>query len=87
MAKQKQYKILSKNELAVYKKNKAIKETRRNSFTNAILKAFSVVKQDKIRESERLGIKIKYFNQYNQKKKKEDILKVVNYWLSDLSEG
>ncbi len=87
MTKQKQFKILSKNELAIYKKNKALKESRRESFTNAILRAFSKIKEDKINNSERLAVKVKYFNQYNKKKKKDDILKVVNYWMSDLSKG
>jgi hypothetical protein len=86
MAKQKQYKILSKNELAIYKKNLAIKESRRESFTNAILRAFSVIRENKISNSQRLAVKVKYLNQYSRKKKKDDIMKVVNYWMSDLSQ-
>lgn len=83
MAKKKTYKPLSKQELALYKKNKQIIESRREPFTNSLLKLVKKVQDNKTNDSESLKVKVKYFNKYLKNKKTNDVTKVINYWMSD----
>lgn len=84
MATNKKYIPLSQKEIQLYKREKAIQETKREEKTNNALIALRKKNLAVINAYPTLKAKIEKFNTYLKKKKIEDIAKVIHYLVSDL---
>lgn len=83
MAKKITYKPYSKSEIELYKKQKKQLEDNRDQITNNSLIALRKKHLNTIKPEESLERKIRHFNKYIKSKKIDDIVKVVNYLLSN----
>lgn len=83
---QKRYKPLSSKELQLYKKKTKDLEKNRDKITNACITSLRKRYDRFIADKERLETKTNHLNQYLKHKNNDDIIKVLRYWISDLSD-
>ena len=83
---QKKYKPLSNKELQLYKKRTKDLEQNRDKITDACITSLGKRYDRFIADKNRLETKTKHLNQYLKHKNDEDIMKVLRYWISDLSD-
>jgi len=84
MSKSKRYIPLTPNQVQIYRRERAINETKRTENTNNALIAIRRRNLIVIEANPQLKAKLSRFNTYIKAKKHEDILKVINYLISDL---
>lgn len=84
MSKTTRYYPLNPKELQLYKRSKAIEETSRTDKTNDTLIALRRRNLNVINSNPPLKQKIERFNSYIKSRKQEEILKVINFLMSDL---
>lgn len=82
----KKYIPLSPTEIQLYKRQKAIQETKREEKTNNTLIALRKKNLSVINAYPTLKAKVERFNNYIKNKKIEEIAKVIHYLVSDLYE-
>ena len=75
---------LNPSELQLYKREKAIAETHREDTTNLSLIALRKQNLYILNHNPEFKAKIVKFNDYVKKKKIADMVKVINYLMSDL---
>lgn len=86
MSTNKRYIPLTSREIQLYRREKAIQETKREEKTNNALIALRKKNLAVINAFPNLKAKIERFNYYVKNKKIEDIAKVIHYLVSDLYE-
>ncbi len=86
MSKSKRYIPLTPNQVQLYRRERAIGETKRTENTNNALIALRRRNLRVLEANPQLKAKLFRFNTYIKAKKHEEILKVVNYLISDLYE-
>lgn len=83
MSKTVKYYDYTPHEIELYKKDKALRESRREQDTNSALIALRRKNLMFTRADEKLKRKIEHFNKVARSKPLPTIMKVVNYWLSE----
>lgn len=86
MSTNKKYIPLTPKEIQLYRREKAIQETKREDKTNNALIALWKKNLAVINAYPTLKAKVERFNHYIKNKKIEDIAKVIHYLVSDLYE-
>ncbi len=83
MAKSVKYYQYTPKEIELYKKEKALRESKRVEGTNRALIALRKQNLMFTRADDKLRRKIEHFNKVIKSKPLPVVLKVVNYWMSD----